>query len=59
MANRMKTSRNEKIWNYWQKGWLQSSIAKMFHMKESAVSMVLLRERKRRNSNIAPPPQPA
>ncbi len=51
MANRAKTERNEKIWAYWQKGWLQKSIANMFKMKESAVSMVILRERNRRKTD--------
>ncbi len=50
MANRRKTERNEKIWNLVQKGWLQKSIANMFKMKESAVSMVILRERARRKT---------
>ena len=48
MANRPKTERNQKIWDYWEKGYRQISIANMFKMKESAVSMVILRERKRR-----------
>ncbi len=47
-GNRTKTERNEKIWNYWQKGYRQVSIAKMFKMKESAVSMVICRERDKR-----------
>lgn len=47
-GNRPKTERNQKIWNYWQKGYRQSSIAKIFHMKVSAVSMVILREQRRR-----------
>ena len=46
--NRTKTERNQKIWEYWEKGYRQKSIASMFKMKESAVSMVILRERKRR-----------
>ena len=48
MANRPKTERNQKIWEYWDKGYRQKSIAKMFKMTESAVGMVILRERKRR-----------
>jgi len=43
MANRTKTERNQKIWDYWQKGYRQISIAKMFKMKPSAVSMVIFR----------------
>jgi len=46
MANRLKTERNEKIMEYWIKGYRQKSIANMFKMKESAVSMVILRMRK-------------
>lgn len=48
MANRLKTERNQKIWEYWGKGYRQIAIARMFKMKESAVSMVILRERRRR-----------
>ena len=39
------TERNQNIWGYWQKGYRQISIANMFKMKLSAVSMVILRER--------------
>ncbi len=53
MANRMKTERNQKVWDLYQKGWLQTSIAKMFHMKPSAVSMILLRERERRLEKVS------
>ena len=49
MANRAKTERNQKIWEYWDRGYRHISIAKMFKMTESAVSMVILRERRRRN----------
>lgn len=49
MANRPKTERNQKIWEYWEKGYRQISIANMFKMKVSAVSMVIARERDRRN----------
>ena len=45
MANRPKTERNQKIWDYWQRGYRQISIARMFKMKQSAVSMVILRKR--------------
>jgi len=48
MANRRKTERDEKIWDYWEKGYRQAAIARMFKMKDSTVSMVILRERKRR-----------
>ncbi len=48
MANRPKTERNQRIWEYWEKGYRQASIANMFKMKESAVGMVIRRERKRR-----------
>lgn len=44
MANRPKTERNLKIMEYWVKGYRQKSIANMFKMKESAVSMVIFRE---------------
>ncbi|KKM14461.1 hypothetical protein LCGC14_1705900 [marine sediment metagenome] len=50
MANRPKTERNQKIWDYWEKGYRQISIANMFKMNESAVSMVILRERARRKT---------
>ena len=49
MANRVKTERNQKIWDYWEKGYRQISIANMFKMKVSAVGMVIARERARRN----------
>jgi len=51
MANRPKTERNQKILAYWEKGYRQKSIARMFKMKESAVGMVILRERKKRDDN--------
>ena len=43
-GNRPKTERNLKIMEYWVKGYRQKSIANMFKMKESAVSMVIHRE---------------
>lgn len=43
MANRPKTDRNRKILEYWEKGYRQIAIAKMFKMKVSAVSMVIWR----------------
>ncbi|KKN21723.1 hypothetical protein LCGC14_0922630 [marine sediment metagenome] len=50
MANRPKTERNQKIWEYWdKKGWRQQSIANKFQITVGAVGMVLYRERKRRN----------
>lgn len=46
MANRPKTERNNRIMELWAvKGWRQKSIANHMKMKESAVSMVILRER--------------
>jgi len=48
MANRLKTERNQKIWDYWEKGYRQVSIANMFKMTQSALSMVILRERNRK-----------
>ena len=47
MANRRKTERNQKIMEYWGKGYRQVSIANMFKMKVSAVGMVISREQKR------------
>ena len=49
--NRTKTERNQKIWEFWEKGYRQISIARMFKMKVSAVGMVIQRERKRRDGN--------
>ena len=43
MANRPKTERNQKILDYWNKGYRQIAIAKMFKMKVSAVGMVIRR----------------
>jgi len=43
MANRPKTERNQKIWELYQKGYRYQSIANIFKMKVSAVSMVILR----------------
>ena len=48
MANRPKTERNQKILEYWEKGYRQIAIANMFKMKVSAVSMVICRERQRK-----------
>ena len=47
MANRPKTERNHKIMEYWLKGYRQKSIANIFKMKEGAVSMVILREKRK------------
>ena len=50
MANRLKTERNQKIWDYWHnKGYRQGAIARMFKMTESAVGMVIMRERRRQS----------
>ena len=45
MANRTKSERNKKILALWNngQGWRQKSIARMFKMTESAVSMVIWR----------------
>jgi transcriptional regulator len=55
MANRRKDERNQKILALWNdgKGWKQKSIARMFKMTESAVSMVILRNRHNGLSNDA------
>ncbi len=45
MANRPKTERNQRILEYWGKGYRQISIAKMFKMSVGAVSMVIFREK--------------
>ena len=58
MANRPKIERNQKIWDYWERGYRQKSIANMFKMKEAAVSMVIARERKRRASEPDLPKKP-
>lgn len=50
MANRPKTERNQKIMEYWNRGFRQKSIANMLKMKESAVSMVIYRENKKYNA---------
>jgi len=51
MANRPKTERNQKILEYWNKGYRQISIANMFKMKVSAVSMVIFRARRKSSIN--------
>lgn len=43
MANRPKTERNNKILDYWNRGYRQIAIAKMFKMNVSAVGMVIRR----------------
>jgi len=50
MPNRRKDDRNTRIIRLYAngEGMLQKEIALMFGMKESAVSMVLFRDRKRR-----------
>ena len=50
VANRTKTERNNRIVELWESGWRQKSIANMLKMKESAVSMVLLRARRKRET---------
>lgn len=47
MANRPKTARNQKIMEYWFKGYRQKSIANMFKMTEKAVGMVIHRENRK------------
>ena len=47
MANRPKTARNDRILRLWESGWRQKSIANMLKMKESAVSMVILRAKQK------------
>ena len=47
MANRPKTERNNRILKLWKNGWRQKSIANMLKMKESAVSMVILRAKRK------------
>jgi len=47
MANRRKTERNQKILDYWAKGYRQISIAKMFKLNVSAVGMVIWRANNR------------
>jgi len=51
MANRPKTKRNNKILELWDdgRGWRQQSIANMYKMKLSAVSMIIFRARHRDN----------
>jgi len=46
MANRPKTERNEKILAYWEKGYRQIAIARMFKMRVGAVGMVIWRANK-------------
>lgn len=46
MANRSKAERNEKILEYWRRGYRQIAIANMFKMKVNAVSMVIWRAKK-------------
>ncbi len=51
MANRPKTERNNRILKLWGEGWRQKSIANMLKMKESAVSMVILRAKHKGETN--------
>ena len=48
MDARCKTKRNQKIWELYEKGWAQVSIARMFKMKPNAVFMVISREKIKR-----------
>jgi len=49
MANRTKTGRNDKIWNLVvNKGYRHESVARIYKMKTSTVSVVIHRERKKR-----------
>lgn len=50
MANRPKTDRNQKIMEYWVKGYRQKSIANMFKMTEKAVNQVIFRETRKLNA---------
>jgi DNA-binding NarL/FixJ family response regulator len=51
MPNRRKTARNQEILNMYcdGEGLLQREIAEQLSMKESAVSMVILREKRRQS----------
>ena len=51
MPNRRKTKRNLKIMELADKGWKHQSIANMFKMKVSAVSMVIWRNQKAGRGN--------
>jgi len=46
MPNRAKTERNEKIWEFYKRGYRYQSIANMYKMKVSAVGMVIARMKK-------------
>jgi len=48
MANRAKTERNENIMKYVDMGLRHKSIARMFKMKTGTVSVVIHRERKKK-----------
>lgn len=56
MANRTKTDRNQKIMAYWERGYRQISIARMFKMTQKAVNAVIRRERIKRNGSNAVQP---
>ena len=45
-------ARNEKILELANRGWKHKSIARMFKMKLSAVSMVIWRARKRKEQEL-------
>jgi len=50
MANRAKTERNQKIWEFYQKGYRYQSIANMFKMTVGAVNMVILRMKRQQEA---------
>lgn len=49
---RTKTERNDRIWDFYQKGYRYVAIARMFKMKVSTVGMVISRESKRRGVTL-------
>lgn len=55
MPNRSKAERNDKIYNLYDDmhGMLQKDIAAQFGISVSAVSMIIMRERKRRQAQKA------
>jgi DNA-binding NarL/FixJ family response regulator len=52
-GNRPKTERNNQILQFAGKGYRQKSIARIFHMKESAVSMIILRARRKAEAPVS------
>ena len=51
MANRCKAERNQKIMEFYEKGYRHIAIARMFKMKEGAVSMVISRAKEKKRGN--------